>query len=276
MLQGEKSHARLIITPEFLESWKTLRLGNEQKSQSSYLAEVDVTISVEAGRTFLTPDEIASLHIGDFLMIDHPFFIPNSPKSRVFLTHNGHPFFRAKVQEGGIKILEMPLQHEAFLPLGGLSMSTKEDLSHQSVKGSRSLPDDDDPPSPMPKFPQDQAPAPEGYPEESPFEEEKEDAMPPMTEEEAQSTTGMAPGLAKEPLNINQLPLSVVVELTELTMSIDKLNSLQPGNLLDLEIRPENGVMLVVNGKIFGQGELILIGDNVGVRIKELGLKSKT
>jgi flagellar motor switch protein FliN/FliY len=58
-------------------------------------------------------------------------------------------------------------------------------------------------------------------------------------------------------------------------MSIDKLISLQPGNLLNLDIRPENGVMLVVNGKIFGQGELILIGDNVVVRIKEIGFKNQ-
>ena len=54
-------------------------------------------------------------------------------------------------------------------------------------------------------------------------------------------------------------------------MSVEKLSSLQQGNLLDLDIRPENGVMLVVNGKVFGNGELVLIGDNVGVRIKEIG-----
>ena len=49
--------------------------------------------------------------------------------------------------------------------------------------------------------------------------------------------------------------------------------ALQPGNLLDLDVRPENGVTLVANGKVFGQGELILIGDNVGVRITEIGFE---
>jgi flagellar motor switch protein FliN/FliY len=271
-IQGEKALCRLIITPEFLESWKTVRSGNEAEATPSSLAEIDITVSVEAGRTFLTPNEIASLQVGDFLLIDHPFFIPSSPKARVFLTHNGHPLFRAKVQDGNVKILEMPLQHEAFLPLGGLSMSTKEPIPQNDEETPN--PELAEDPSPSPP----QEPGEQGLSEESPFEgeeEAEEQEETPMTEEEARDATGMAPGLSKEPIDISQLPLTVVVELTELTMSIDKLTSLQPGNLLDLDIRPENGVMLVVNGKVVGTGELVLIGDNVGVRIKEMGFASK-
>ncbi len=274
-LLGETALARLVVPPEFLESWRTLRMGDEPKASPSLRSEIDVHISVEAGRTFLTAQEIGSLENGDFLLIDHPFYIPNSPKARVFLTHNGHPLFRAKVQEGNVKILEMPLQHEAFLPLGGHSMSMKELNPQKRIRPQPGeSPEDDLPADSQPQNPargassRDQASS-----EENPFEgeeaEEQEETAIPMTEEEAQQATQMSGNLAKEPVTIDQLPLTIIVELTELTMSIDQLTALQPGNLLDLDIRPENGVMLVVNGKIFGQGELVRIGDNVGVRIKE-------
>lgn len=276
-IQGESSLARFIMTPEFLEAWRTFRMGPEIQPTPSSLSGLDITVSVEAGRTFLTSEELSTLHPGDFLLIDHPFFIPGSSKARVFLTHNGHPLFRAKVQEGNVKILEMPLQHEAFLPLGGVAMSTNKDLPQQPRKRMSA---EDDPPlttttqenSSDPIDPESQNQDP---PQENPFEgeesEEQEETSSPMTEEEALAATQMPASLSKEAIKIDQLPLTVVVELTELTMSIEKLTSLQPGNLLDLDIRPENGVMLVVNGKALASGELVLIGDNVGVRIKEIG-----
>ena len=102
-------------------------------------------------------------------------------------------------------------------------------------------------------------------------EEEKAEEAPPMTEAEAQSTPGVSGTLSKEPVDIGQLPLTVIVELAELVMSVEKLSTLQPGNLLDLDIRPENGASLVVNGKVIGRGELISIGDSVGIRITEIG-----
>ncbi len=261
-LEGEHSLARLLIPSEFLDSWRTFRMGEEPKSAPS-AAQLDALVAVEAGRTFLTPEEMAGLHNGDFLMLDHPFFIPGSPKARVYVTYNGHPLFRAKLQEGGLKILEMPLQHEAFLPLGGLSMAMKKDRPQQDVAP------EEDPPAPHRQSKTSNAPESLQDPsDENPFEgEEAEEELPEMTEEEAKSTAPT--GLAQEPINIKQLPMTVVVELTELSMSIDQLTSLQPGNLLDLDIRPENGVMLMVNGKIVGRGELVRIGDNVGVRITQ-------
>lgn len=265
VLEGEHSLARLIIPPEFLESWRTLRMGEDPKSSAS-LADVETTLSVEAGRTYLSPEKIAELRSGDFLLLDHPFFIPNSSKARLFLTQNGHPLFRAKLQDGNLKILEMPLQHEAFLPIGGLSMAMKEPIAQQAESQSQRA--DPLPPSRQsrstPSHPQTPS-------EENPFEgeEAEEGSAEMMTEEEMERTAPMAAGLAKNPVNINQLPLTVVVELTELSMSIEQLAALQPGNLLDLDIRPENGVMLMVNGKIFAQGEMVRIGDNVGVRITQ-------
>ena len=255
LFEGGQGRARLVISPTFLDSWRTFRLGTTPKHILPEYTELEVPLCIEGGRTTLTPQEIQSLRGGDFLLLDHPFYIPGSQKSRVFLTHHGIPLFRAKVQDGNIKILEMPLQHEAFLPSGGMSMAAKHPL-----------PKEEPPAEEAATPPEEQAG--EATPE---FEEEQPEETSPMTEEEAQTTPGLSTALPREPLDIGQLPLTVVVELAELEMSIEKLAALQPGNLLDLDIRPENGAALVVGGKVIGRGELLRIGDSIGVRITEIG-----
>jgi len=54
-------------------------------------------------------------------------------------------------------------------------------------------------------------------------------------------------------------------------MTVQTLLDLNPGNLLELDVHPESGVDLVVNGSRIGKGELLQIGDTLGVRILELG-----
>jgi len=44
-----------------------------------------------------------------------------------------------------------------------------------------------------------------------------------------------------------------------------------PKNVLELGIQPERGVNLVANGKCVGKGELLQIGDVIGVKITKLG-----
>ncbi|MEI8366630.1 MAG: type III secretion system cytoplasmic ring protein SctQ, partial [Parachlamydiaceae bacterium] len=74
----------------------------------------------------------------------------------------------------------------------------------------------------------------------------------------------------KAPLSVDEIPLSVVIEVGRIQMSVKKLLELQPGNMLDLDIHPESGVDLVVNGKRIAKGELLRIGDVLGIRIMEL------
>ncbi|MBA3957802.1 MAG: type III secretion system cytoplasmic ring protein SctQ [Parachlamydiaceae bacterium] len=68
-----------------------------------------------------------------------------------------------------------------------------------------------------------------------------------------------------------EIPLSIIVEIGRLQMSVQQLMELQPGNMLDIGTRPENGVDLVVNGRRIAKGELLLIGEALGIRILEIG-----
>lgn len=46
--------------------------------------------------------------------------------------------------------------------------------------------------------------------------------------------------------------------------------SLRPGNLLQLPISLEQGVRLTLNSQVIARGELMQIGDVLGVKISEI------
>ncbi len=72
-------------------------------------------------------------------------------------------------------------------------------------------------------------------------------------------------------IDLQSLPLQVTVELARVKMTLEKLSALSPGNFLELPISPEAPVSLTINGQKVGQGELVYLGDTLGVRILELG-----
>ena len=76
----------------------------------------------------------------------------------------------------------------------------------------------------------------------------------------------------KEPMvSPKKVPVSLTVEVARLKMSLDKLLKLKPGNILELGVQVEKGVNLVANGQCIGKGQLLQIGDIIGVKIIKLG-----
>jgi len=80
--------------------------------------------------------------------------------------------------------------------------------------------------------------------------------------------TGEGPSLAERAKDI---PVTISIEVGRLNMKLDKLMQMQPGQLLELDVNPEEGVSLVVNGQCIGKGELLKLGEVLGVRLLELG-----
>lgn len=74
-----------------------------------------------------------------------------------------------------------------------------------------------------------------------------------------------------EVVAIKELPLYVTVELTRMKMTLDQLMHLNPGNMLDLPVHPDQGVSLTVNGQKVGRAELVYLGETLGLRILEIG-----
>ena len=71
-------------------------------------------------------------------------------------------------------------------------------------------------------------------------------------------------------LAVQQLPLFVTIELARIKMTVDRIMKLSPGHLLELPIQPDQGVTLMVHGQKVGRGELVHLGETLGVRILEM------
>jgi flagellar motor switch protein FliN/FliY len=114
------------------------------------------------------------------------------------------------------------------------------------------------------------------FDEEEDEEEEELSGTEDVTEEEfevvAEEPEPTHPPVEQEPLaGADEIPMTIHVEVARVKMPLNSLMELQAGNLLDLKVKPENPVSLVVNGQVIGRGELVVVGDVVGVKVLEVG-----
>jgi len=69
---------------------------------------------------------------------------------------------------------------------------------------------------------------------------------------------------------ILDVPLSVAVELGRKKLSVREILALSPGSLVELEKLAGEAVDLLVNGKLFAKGEVVVIDENFGVRVSSI------
>ncbi|HDS30880.1 MAG TPA: flagellar motor switch protein FliN [Firmicutes bacterium] len=69
---------------------------------------------------------------------------------------------------------------------------------------------------------------------------------------------------------ILDVPLVVTVELGRKSLSIKEILELVPGSLVELEKLAGEAVDLLVNGKLFAKGEVVVIDENFGVRVSTI------
>jgi flagellar motor switch protein FliN/FliY len=77
--------------------------------------------------------------------------------------------------------------------------------------------------------------------------------------------------------NINMLmdvPINLTVELGRTNKKIKEILELNPGSIIELDNLAGEAVNILVNGKVIAKGEVVVVGENFGVRIIEIN-KSK-
>lgn len=74
----------------------------------------------------------------------------------------------------------------------------------------------------------------------------------------------------EEITSLKEVPLLVRVEIARLSITMEKLLHLSPGDFLELGISSSDPVYLNVNGQRIGTGELLQLEDRVGVRITNI------
>lgn len=69
---------------------------------------------------------------------------------------------------------------------------------------------------------------------------------------------------------ILDVPLDVTVELGRKTLNVRDILGLVPGSLVELDKLAGESVDLMVNGKLFARGEVVVIDENFGVRVSSI------
>lgn len=73
-------------------------------------------------------------------------------------------------------------------------------------------------------------------------------------------------------VSLDALPLKLVCQVGSVELTLEQLREMAPGTLLPLASSTRDEVDLMVNGRRVGRGELVRIGDGLGVRL--LGFNS--
>ena len=78
------------------------------------------------------------------------------------------------------------------------------------------------------------------------------------------SEQGTGPSLDS---SLDELQLKLVCQVGSVELSLAQLRELGVGSVLALAPRMHEGVDLMINGRRVGQGQLVKIGDGLGVRL---------
>jgi flagellar motor switch protein FliN len=256
-LNGCSFNSRLLLPESFLNSLREALKTQAPPQTLDHDLEVD--IRVEAGKVHITPVEFNKLSQGDLLVLDTCSIDPNKKAGRVMLTLNGQPIFRGRFKDEEVKLLDIPkfqeveeeMSEEADIPPledDDLDVLKDEEIQEEAQAAEAALEEGSEPPQEAENA--EEAASVQEAPVEAPAE-----AAP--SQEEALSTP-------------DSILLDVSVEVAKLKMPLSELKQLQAGNLLDLKVSPEEGVRLVSNGKTLAKGELLKVGDLLGVRVLEL------
>lgn len=257
---------RLIISPELRRALKQKYTPTTRTFPQGVSESVIATLHVVIGQTSLSKKEWREAKPGDFLMLDSCTMVPGEEKGRVVLTVNDTPIFRAKLKDNALKLLEYPLLQEVKTAMArehdeefdDTFESEDETLSDQEIDpfegedGEEEEEEADDEEESL------------GTSEEDLEEEDMEEEKPTGLAGKELLEKKQAPAPLVKPEDI---PLTISVEIARIQMSMEQLQGLTPGNLLDLNITPEHGVDLVSNGHCIARGELLKLGETLGVRI---------
>lgn len=80
-------------------------------------------------------------------------------------------------------------------------------------------------------------------------------------------TDARTPAASDQDASLDDLPLTLICQIGSVELSLAELREMGPGSLLQLTSAAQDGVDLMVNGRRIGRGELVTIGDGLGVRL---------
>src|SRR5207253_3067990 len=87
-----------------------------------------------------------------------------------------------------------------------------------------------------------------------------------------QPRSGLAPGpFGNTPNYLLDVKLTVSAEVGRVQIPVREIMDFGPGSLIELQRSAADPVEIFANGRCIGRGEIVVIGDQFGVRVTELG-----
>lgn len=244
----EEVMLRLIIPENLRKQWLQHFQATPKRFPLQSSKNIEVLCSVELGRVSFSHQEWKKVKKGDFIPVSANVDLESGAGS-FYLSINQKPLFRARMKKEGLKILEQPIYEEETLPMADDHDDLLSEISDLEKEKKEPL-------DPIPE-------------EDSDLDlEDDEDSLD--LEEEGEEKISVKQEKS-ELEKIGMVPLNVVVEVARFKMTCEKLLHLKPGNLIELDVSLDRPVDLVVNGKKIGMGELVRIGDALGVQVTDMG-----
>jgi flagellar motor switch protein FliN len=202
---------------------------------SAFAKQLDVTVHLELGQTNLSVSEWKNVDVGDFILLERCQFDPTTQKGSGTLMLGKTPLLRARIKEDSLKITDYAIYHEENDPMNPEIPNHDEHSEEEEIGGE------------------------EFSSEELEGEESVEHLWSPANEE------------MEKLVSTQEIPLTLTVEVARMQINLEKLLQLSPGNTLELPVRPEQGVDVVISGKKVAKAELIKLGEMLGIKILQLG-----
>ncbi|MES2345623.1 MAG: type III secretion system cytoplasmic ring protein SctQ [Chlamydiota bacterium] len=269
-VQGKPIWARILLGKELCKSFQTHFIQKPHAFSHELIKSLELTLKIEVGTTSLPLSKWKAIKPGDFLLLDRCTFDPKTHKGSAELVLDQTPLFHVRLKEEGIKILDYAFYYEEEMT----TMDEEDDIEDDEDEDFDEDEDED--------FDEDDEDEDEDQDEDDEDDEEEEEVTfddsaqkeePPAKEEQPlweKPSSDEKKGLGKK-ITASTIPLTMTVEVARLKLTVEKLLELQPGNELTLPVHPEQGVDLLINGKKVAKGELIKIGEALGIRILHIG-----
>lgn len=239
-IRGSKIWGKLAISAGLQGAIKSHYAEKLPSLKEHPLAQdLSVSLKLQVGAATLPLSVWHTVKKGDCILLDRCSYDPEQHKGSVSILIEETPVFRAKLKKNTLKILDYAFYYEE----------------------EKTMADDLTP---------DEEPIEDDFSEEAAFSESEEE-QPLWSEKNEQVSSEQTEKL----ISSNEIPLTLVVEVDRIRMSLDKLLQLTPGNVLELAVRPEQGVHITVGGKRVARAELIKLGDTLGIKILQLGERNE-
>jgi type III secretion system YscQ/HrcQ family protein len=216
---------------------KTITLTSRPHSH-----HIDLSLPLQIGSTTLSLQDWKKVKQGDFIILDRCSYDPTTQKGSVNISLDNTPILRARMKKNSLKIQDYAYYYEEDKPMTNENFHSEEE-SHPEERSAEDIHD----------------------------EESIHDIDEEMTEEEhLWSEKDATKASTEELISSHEIPLTLIVEVDRISMNVDKLLQLSPGNVLELGVKPEQGVYITVGGKRVAHAELIKVGETLGVKILKL------